>query len=228
MRQIREAKHASWQKDRTGRRGGSSPYPAQVAKMQADAAARFNTAQQIRSVRQSLHTKWRETKYGMHRVWTVSDIERLQREQEAGYPSSGSSSTTTTIHSGDDPALIGKEALEHTNLFRLSQHKPSLVWNQALANIGAKHSKDMAEHKVPFSHQGFDGRVRQYPFRYTAAAENLAMNKGFSRIAKVAVEGWVESPGHRKNLLGTFSLCGIGVHRGSDGTWYLTQLFARV
>lgn len=51
------------------------------------------------------------------------------------------------------------------------------------------------------------------------------MNSGSQDIAKVAVDGWIESPGHRKNLLGKSIFCGIGVHQNAKGTWYLTQLF---
>ncbi len=85
----------------------------------------------------------------------------------------------------------------------------------------------MGDGKVPFSHVGFDNRVKQYPFSYRAAAENLAMNYGVSDVARVAVNGWIESPGHRKNLLSNQTFCGIAVYRNSKGAYYLTQLFAR-
>lgn len=119
---------------------------------------------------------------------------------------------------------IGKEALEHTNAFRKKHNLPALKWHQALCEIGAKHSKDMGDGKVPFGHQGFDGRMRQYPFRARSAAENVAMNYGVADVAKVAVDGWIQSPGHRKNLLSKTQWCGIGVYQNSSGHWYLTQL----
>ncbi|CAL1157815.1 unnamed protein product [Cladocopium goreaui] len=40
-------------------------------------------------------------------------------------------------------------------------------------------------------------------------------------------EGWIKSPGHRKNLEGAFDLCGIGVAQASTGEFFFTQLFAR-
>jgi len=47
-----------------------------------------------------------------------------------------------------------------------------------------------------------------------------------SSVAKVAVDGWIQSPGHRKNLLhAQMVYCGIGVYQNSAGAWYLTQLF---
>lgn len=48
---------------------------------------------------------------------------------------------------------------------------------------------------------------------------------GVSEVAKVAVNGWIESPGHCKNLLGNFTYCGIGVYMNHEGKYYLTQLF---
>jgi len=46
------------------------------------------------------------------------------------------------------------------------------------------------------------------------------------QVARVAVEGWIQSPGHRKNLLSNQTLCGIGVYVNAAGAYYLTQLFA--
>lgn len=43
-----------------------------------------------------------------------------------------------------------------------------------------------------------------------SSLRNLAYNGGVSDTARVAVEGWIKSPGHRKNLEGAFDLCGIG------------------
>jgi uncharacterized protein YkwD len=85
----------------------------------------------------------------------------------------------------------------------------------------------MAEERVPFSHDNFDKRVQRFPFsRLLAAGENVALNRGFMEVAQVAVNGWIESEGHRLNLIGRFTWCGIGVVRGGSG-WFLTQLFAR-
>eukprot|EP00727_Mastigamoeba_balamuthi_P014530 m51a1_g9701 hypothetical protein (109) ;mRNA; r:1385717-1386306 len=102
--------------------------------------------------------------------------------------------------------------------------------------------EDMAEGRVQFGHAGFGDRVRRFPFASRSSAENVAMNEGFGDAARVAVDGWVDSPGHRRNLLCRCSHCGVGVHRrnllcrcshcgvgvhrSSRGAWFLTQLFA--
>eukprot|EP00812_Abedinium_dasypus_P015537 NODE_9170_length_351_cov_243.486486.p2 GENE.NODE_9170_length_351_cov_243.486486~~NODE_9170_length_351_cov_243.486486.p2 ORF type:complete len:62 (+),score=14.95 NODE_9170_length_351_cov_243.486486:3-188(+) len=56
--------------------------------------------------------------------------------------------------------------------------------------------------------------------------ENLALNSGVASVAQTAVDGWIKSPGHEKNLRGRYNLCGIGTARSANGTFYLTQLFA--
>ncbi len=45
-------------------------------------------------------------------------------------------------------------------------------------------------------------------------------------LADVAVNGWMESPGHRENILTPFSREGIGVWVDDDGKVYITQNFS--
>eukprot|EP00920_Eleutheroschizon_duboscqi_P017275 GHVT01041341.1.p3 GENE.GHVT01041341.1~~GHVT01041341.1.p3 ORF type:complete len:101 (-),score=22.91 GHVT01041341.1:1215-1517(-) len=61
-------------------------------------------------------------------------------------------------------------------------------------------------------------------FRRTA--ENVGMNLGVYNTAEEVVKGWIDSPGHRANLVGDFDLCGIAVARAPSGAFYYTQLFA--
>ena len=50
----------------------------------------------------------------------------------------------------------GIRALDLTNKFRASEgNRPALAWSQELHEIAMEHSKDMAEGKVPFGHDGF-------------------------------------------------------------------------
>lgn len=126
-----------------------------------------------------------------------------------------------------DPQYLGRRALDATNVFRGQQQVPPLRWSQALSSIAEAHAQEMARGEMPFSHKGFNERVSRYPFPHLSAAENLAMNGGVSDAAGVAVDGWIKSPGHRKNLLGAFDLCGIGVARSAGGQFFFTQLFAR-
>ena len=83
----------------------------------------------------------------------------------------------------------------------------------------------MGEGEVPFGHDGFSDRCREMSM--SSAGENVFMCQGVAavHVAKMGVDGWINSPGHRKNLLGNWHYSGIGVYRKGNGYW-LTQLFA--
>ena len=127
--------------------------------------------------------------------------------------------------------MWGVRALDLTNRFRAATNeghegnKPALSWSKELHDIAYTHSLDMAEGRVPFSHQGFDKRHAAVPFMVRSFSENVAYNYGQADPVEVAVRGWINSPGHRKNMLAVNNLCGIAVVcRG--GRYYFTQLFA--
>ena len=83
----------------------------------------------------------------------------------------------------------------------------------------------MAEGKVPIGHDGFQDRSKKVPFFVRSFAENVAFNHNMGDPVEAAVNGWINSPGHRKNLLGNNNLCGIAVYC-YYGRFYFTQLFA--
>ena len=124
---------------------------------------------------------------------------------------------------------IGKKCLELTNQFRAKNKLPPLKWDDSIWKISLTHSKNMGEGKVPFGHKGFNERIKQFPFHYSLACENVFMCQGYSEysIAENAVNGWINSPGHRKNLLSNTNFCAIATYRNSAGAYYLTQMFAR-
>jgi uncharacterized protein YkwD len=52
---------------------------------------------------------------------------------------------------------------------------------------------------------------------------------GYDNPAQVAVQGWMESPPHRANILHrAFTHAGVGIYyRRHDKRYYLTQIFIR-
>jgi len=173
---------------------------------------------QIREIRKQKHRKYRNTRLARKRVFTMEDLRQLEKSDRA-YKAKG------PTQQGEMDNL-GKEMLKYTNEFRAKHNLPPLKWSQPLAEIGKKHSKNMGDGKAPFSHDGFNARVRAYPLPSRAAAENLAMSGGLQNVARVAVDGWIDSPGHRRNLLHpSCNYCGIGVYRNLSDKYYSTQLF---
>jgi uncharacterized protein YkwD len=102
---------------------------------------------------------------------------------------------------------------------------PALSWNQKLHDIATGHCVNMAEGRCPVGHDGFNLRHQQVTFYVRSFAENVAYNFGHPDPVQTAVTGWINSPGHRKNLLGNFNICGIAVYC-YYGKFYFTQLFA--
>ena len=45
--------------------------------------------------------------------------------------------------------------------------------------------------------------------------------------ARLAVNGWIKSPGHRANMLSDLNLCAVAGAVNKDGIYYFTQLFAK-
>ena len=124
---------------------------------------------------------------------------------------------------------IGKKCLQLTNNFRAKNNLPPLIWDDDIWRIALTHSKNMGEKKVPFSHEGFNERINLFPFYFTEACENVFMGLGYRdyAVAPAAVNGWISSPGHKKNLLSDTTHCAIATYITRRGEYYLTQMFAR-
>jgi len=170
--------------------------------------------------------------------FTLSDIEKMRIEEEISnmpnyaeqYRQSNQGTSARSyselVARSYDPELISRQALDGTNRYRGSKDLAPLRWHEGIAKIAQEHAEQMARGEMPFSHDGFEARTRRFPVAHRSAGENLALNKGTADVADTAVQGWIKSPGHEKNLRGAWNLCGIGTARSSDGTFYLTQLFA--
>ncbi|MBD2663496.1 allergen V5/Tpx-1 family protein [Richelia sinica FACHB-800] len=120
---------------------------------------------------------------------------------------------------------LEKSVFEQINQYRAVHGLPKLTLNANISHQARIHSQNMANGKVPFSHNGFEMRVKAIPLKYNSAAENVAFNLGYSNPAQQAVIGWINSPGHLKNLKGRYNLTGVGVAANSKGEVYLTQIF---
>lgn len=125
------------------------------------------------------------------------------------------------------PASMSAEILRYVNEYRLSKRLPPLQANSFISSVALGHSRDMLSGKTPFGHDGFRDRIDRLRKRLGpihVAAENVASGP---MGAREVVDGWLHSPGHRRNIEGNFRLTGIGLARRSDGMIYFTQIFTR-
>lgn len=118
---------------------------------------------------------------------------------------------------------------QQVNEYRKSKNLPPLKLDPNISEQSRIHSYAMANGKVAFGHGGSEARfqkIRKFaPWR--EIAENVAFNSGYSNPGKEAVEGWIESPGHQRNMVGNFDLTGVGIVRNGKGEYYFTQIFVR-
>lgn len=58
---------------------------------------------------------------------------------------------------------------------------------------------------------------------WTGVAENIACNYSNREV----VSGWMDSPGHRHNIIGDFTETGVGIETNSRGEPYYCQVFGK-
>ncbi|MFC8008085.1 CAP domain-containing protein [Streptomyces olivaceus] len=127
----------------------------------------------------------------------------------------------------DGLARTTAEVLTLTNRERAGAGLPALAPDDRLARAAQAHSADMVARDF-YSHTDPDGGR---PWDRAAAAgssrrtvgENIACGQ---RSPAEVVEGWMNSPGHRANILTSdFTHLGVGLAGGGRAGTYWTQLF---
>jgi len=138
-------------------------------------------------------------------------------------PTHSSTPQATTTVGGTAEAQV----LQLTNNERAKAGCGPLRMNSALTKAAEAHAADMVDHHY-FSHDSLDGtnpfdRMRAAGYTGGAMAENIAV--GYKTAADV-VEGWMNSAGHRRNILNcTYTVIGIGYDAGQvkpewgSGSW---------
>lgn len=103
--------------------------------------------------------------------------------------------------------------LADTNIQRQENQLPALALNATLSQAAQAKAEDMITRNY-WSHTTPDGKepwifIDQTGYQYQAAGENLAY--GFT-TSSGAVSGWMNSPGHRANILhGGYQEVGFGI-----------------
>jgi len=133
---------------------------------------------------------------------------------------------STTIPHAADTNMVD-DILYFVNQDRKSKGLKPLELNKVESSLAERHSRDMASGKVPFGHDGLQDRaksIRRQLGAITSVGENVASGP---MTAKEVVDGWLHSPGHKRNIEGDFTLTGIGYANGKNGMIYFTQIFSK-
>lgn len=135
--------------------------------------------------------------------------------------------TTSQAPGSDEFSALEQSVHQQVNQYRQSQNLQPLTVDPRVSEQARSHSQQMASGNVPFSHQGFEQRIQKISsvIPYLRGAENVAFNKGYSEPGEQAVDGWLKSPGHLKNIEGSYNLTGVGIVKNAKGEYYFTQIF---
>jgi len=125
-----------------------------------------------------------------------------------------------------DPIVA--ELVEAHNRERAKEKLPPLKLDARLEGAARSHAKDMADRDV-MSHEGGDGstpaqRVTRAGYHYQTTGENVA--QGYRDVASV-MQGWMDSPPHRKNIMGDFTEIGVARVEGKDDKPYWSAEFGK-
>ena len=157
----------------------------------------------------------------------------VNRGSFAGLPPAASRLRSETRLLNPEPRTASRfssmeeEILGFVNEDRAALGLPALTLNETESRIAARHSENMASGKVGFGHSGFNSRakaIQKSMNSVTSVAENVAEGQ---MTAREVVDGWLHSPGHKKNIEGNFTLTGIGYASDKKGNIYFTQIFSR-
>lgn len=118
---------------------------------------------------------------------------------------------------------LARQVLSIVNAERAKYGLSSLTYDSTLgraADIRAREIKSYFSHTRPNGQSCFTV-LDEVGYSYRTAGENIAYGQ---RSAEEVMTAWMNSEGHRANILGDYDYIGIGVYE-SGGTIYWSQFF---
>ena len=180
----------------------------------------------------STPTRSRET-VAVRRALAITAAALLLGLVPQGLPGTAAAPATPTEREGavgSDLLRIEKKVVRLTNARRIDRGCRPVRVVSTLNLAAQRHTNRMArahrlEHQLP-GEPGLGRRVTRAGYRgWTMIAENIAAGHP---TARSVVRGWMQSPGHRRNILNCrYRHIGVGFARAANGTPYYTQVFGR-
>ena len=118
--------------------------------------------------------------------------------------------------------------VELVNIERAAVGLNAVAWNQTLAEQATQYACEMIhydffDHINPVTRSTLAARANEFDYNYLVIGENLAAGQ---RSPEQAMRDWMDSPGHRQNILDPrFVELGVGVRIGGDYGVYWVQEF---
>lgn len=137
----------------------------------------------------------------------------------------------------DAAGSVERKVMASTNAFRRQNALTVLVPNARLTRIAQDHARNMArqdrfgdsdENGHVLDGKDMESRIRAGGYAFGLVAENVGYQLNRTDPVAAMMEGWKNSPGHRRNmLLADVTEIGVGAGKGKSGRWYFVQLFGR-
>ena len=134
--------------------------------------------------------------------------------------------------------IIEQLIFDYTNEERVKAGLPKLVWSKGLteyAEVRAKEIVEKFEHIRPNKEQIYGGGENIYKFSVFNCDSDKDRKIDLNNVAKIAVDGWMNSPGHKAAIMnyevdeygdvwGSQSMA-VGVYISDIGMVYSVQVF---
>ncbi len=112
------------------------------------------------------------------------------------------------------------------NETRIENNLTPLEFDENIATIASNQSTFMLNNNI-VNHEGFKQRAEllKHIFELESIAENCHKFWGFRPT--MIMDDFMNSPGHKANILGDFTHTGIAIVEREDGTDFITQIFVK-
>jgi uncharacterized YkwD family protein len=129
--------------------------------------------------------------------------------------------------SASQVSAFEQKVFELTNQERAKNGVPALKLDTELSKVAREKSNDMKtngyfDHNSPTYGSPFD-MMKKFGISYRTAGENIAMGQ---RSPEEVVKAWMNSEGHRKNILNA-SFTHIGVGHVAEGNYWTQQFIGK-
>ncbi len=142
-------------------------------------------------------------------------------------PTSGGSSAPPPTSA--PPSSVANDVVRYTNEQRVRNGLPAFVASARLMEAARLHAEQMAQYQRmdhtigAAKYPTLQSRLDAVGYVYQSAAENVAWN---SQTPQSVVTGWMNSPGHRANILNRgLTEIGTAMARSAKGEPYWIQVF---
>jgi uncharacterized protein YkwD len=130
-----------------------------------------------------------------------------------------------------------QKVIDQTNAYRAENKLQPLKPKVQLIVVAQNHARNMArqdrfgdsdKNGHVLDGKGFEDRIKASGYLFARVAENVGYQYNKPDPAAAMMQGWKDSPGHRRNMLTPdINEIGVGAAQGKSGRWYFVQVFGR-